>query len=309
MLPGLACNAFDFPGQHTIRYAASRGYRCVLMERRGQWRPLESARFNIFGDAADLEEGIAQVRRMFPDAPLFLSGTSAGSALSVSALGKFDARRRAGDFTAPHFVAVASLFPGFDIAPGGCLVQSEPVFSSVMLHSMKSQFVKPNESVLRACDSQAVDLALQAPDPDAFVDAVTSFAGYPSGREAYDAGENPVRFVESIDTPLLVLLSADDPISVLSNFTEAPRGSLHRNFQEAYKWSPELAVPHEQFVPHSANMAVCVTSSGSHCPMLDGYVCPFRLTCKSLASWHDEALFDFFDMVYASVSSNPSSGS
>jgi len=237
------------PGQHTARYALGRGYRCAIIERRGQWQALKAARFNIFGDADDLEAAVKKLRSLFPSAPLFLAGISAGSALVVSGLGKFDARRRAGDASAPSFLAAGDLYPGFDIAPGGCMMRVKPPFGSILLSSMKGFFLQPNEEVLRGYDSGAFDAAMAAKTCDEFMDAIATFAGYPSGREVFDVYENPVRFVESVDTPLLILLSEDDPISIKENFTSVERGSLHTKMKKQHAWKPQLRISHAKLMP------------------------------------------------------------
>eukprot|EP00392_Amoebophrya_sp_AT5.2_P001718 g1720.t1 len=292
LCPGLACDAADLPGIHTILYAVlARGYRCITMERRGQGATLlESARFNVFGDTEDFEAVYHHVcENLLPDpaVPKFCVGISAGSALVVNGMGQFDRRKAA----------------------------------------MQGYFLSRNEAVLRAFDAKAYDDAMATKSFEEFMDHAAVFAGYPSGREAYDVGENPVRFLEDIRTPLLCIMAEDDPVSVVSNFTEVKRGSLHDDIKSwpedagrTKKWVPKTAAGctmAEAFGgdrmanPGGAKSAgatkdrigqevpgiVCITKSGSHCPMLDGRLCPVRRKTKSLATWSDEAVFDFFDHI------------
>jgi len=399
LCPGLACDAADLPGIHTILYAVlARGYRCITMERRGQGATLlESARFNVFGDTEDFEAVYHHVcENLLPDpaVPKFCVGISAGSALVVNGMGQFDRRkavveenhnvvgkkaairlgatsppplhpesgnknendadsknfgqdqqqqhnhnhkphekhlqpenRSGNDRQPPHFDGAAALYPGWDIFRGGCITRVDPFTSRMLVQAMQGYFLSRNEAVLRAFDAKAYDDAMATKSFEEFMDHAAVFAGYPSGREAYDVGENPVRFLEDIRTPLLCIMAEDDPVSVVSNFTEVKRGSLHDDIKSwpedagrTKKWVPKTAAGctmAEAFGgdrmanPGGAKSAgatkdrigqevpgiVCITKSGSHCPMLDGRLCPVRRKTKSLATWSDEAVFDFFDHI------------
>ncbi|CAE7601964.1 ABHD3, partial [Symbiodinium pilosum] len=49
--PGLTCTAQDIPGSSFLRRAVSRGFRVVVIERRGHARALRCPRWNLFGDS------------------------------------------------------------------------------------------------------------------------------------------------------------------------------------------------------------------------------------------------------------------
>ncbi|CAD7971452.1 unnamed protein product [Amoebophrya sp. A120] len=420
ILPGLACDAEDLPGIHQILYANHRGYRVVVLERRGQGQGLlESPRFNIFGDVFDLEIAFNHVvNNVLPDKTVekFCIGISAGSALLVTAMGKFDRRRReleavmqknagalqvqpqdveqrsglsslgesrgnkgntnrsitsfdsaaslvstatgssfnSGDvhgsssassstssssnissrsksqlkmgrgspavlipnetaknlnfvkpIPPPKFDAGCALYPGFDIAPGGCLTQCSPLFDSILVNGVQSYFLIRNEKILREFDNEAYEEAINANSFEEIVDAMCVFAGYKSGREKFDENENPVRFFPDItETPILTVIGEDDPISNVKNFKTIKRGSLHENFcDEKTKWKIKdsgFGKTNKEHIETSEDVQenpwiVVVAQSGSHCPMLDGMFWPFRKETKGLACWSDKAVFDFFD--------------
>ncbi|CAK8985329.1 unnamed protein product [Durusdinium trenchii] len=47
----MTCTAQDVPGSSFLRRAVDRGFRVVVIERRGHAQPLKSPRWNLFGDS------------------------------------------------------------------------------------------------------------------------------------------------------------------------------------------------------------------------------------------------------------------
>lgn len=97
------------------------GLRCHSndLHRRGLIQPLKNPRLNIFGDVDDLEQVYHFIKRelVTQDTPFFLHGISAGTAVTVSALSKWDRRRvEHPDKDTPVFVASVDVVPGYDIS-------------------------------------------------------------------------------------------------------------------------------------------------------------------------------------------------
>lgn len=117
--PGLRCHSNDLPGNSIVRKAYESGFRSIVVNRRGLIQPLKNPRLNIFGDVDDLEQVYHFIKRelVTQDTPFFLHGISAGTAVTVSALSKWDRRRvEHPDKDTPVFVASVDVVPGYDIS-------------------------------------------------------------------------------------------------------------------------------------------------------------------------------------------------
>ena len=219
-----------------------------------------------------------------PGTPLLLVGASSGGAPAISALGIWD-RRRA-DALAADDVETAQAVPQFTAAvvvgiaydTSRCLRRFPEPYQSILLHGVKSHFVRQNESVLRPADPAAYNACLAAKDLQDFLNAAVPFAGFPSTAAYYDAC-NPVKFCPDITTPTLIVSAADDPCAVFENIDEpSPLFGGER---------------HSQLTRATPLGVLAVTATGSHCPFLDGRICPFRRDAVNgtimLDSWSDRA--------------------
>jgi len=272
LFPGLACSMVDLPGVHTIEHARSRGYRACVLDRRGHGQPLQAPRFQVFGCVDEVDQGIAELRRLAPNAPLFIYGVSSGSALIPMVL----ARR-------PDLKGGVCCLPGYDTALGGCLTKTRPPYDQLMLYSCRSHFLVPNEKILREFDAEAYDKGMAAKTVDEFMTAVVTFMGYKT-REAYDSRQNPCLYMDQVQAPCLILNTRDDPICAIGMVTQEYRfGSLGR---------------HCDIISNSKYIVLAVARSGSHCPFLDGWW-PFQLGKSGLRlrNWGDVVSWDFFDLI------------
>eukprot|EP00439_Symbiodinium_sp_Y106_P086345 s312_g32.t1 len=212
--PGLTCTAQDVPGSSFLRRAVTRGFRIVVVERRGHGRKLRGPRWNLFGDSDDSEQIIRAVQERTNNAPMFWIGFSSGSKLPIEAVGKYDERRKNGDLTAPKFVATACIAPGYNLET--CFNGFKFPYSWLCLSSTKSKFLLENEQVLRAHHPAAYEAAVNSSDLQELLSHVVPFAGYSSDKD-YFAHENPVLFAPLVQTPTLVVNAMDDPLTVPSN--------------------------------------------------------------------------------------------
>jgi len=284
--PGLTCTRQDVPGSALMRLAVARGFRAVVVERRAHGQPLKSPRWNLFGDADDLEQVYSAIRRRLPDAPLFWVGISSGAKIIIEGLGKYDRRRANGDNTAPRFAGGCCICPGYNLET--CFLKFAWPMSTMCLRSTQDKFMVANEAVLRAHDEKAYDRAMAAPNLQVFLAAVAPFAGYPDAK-AYFENENPVLFCQDITTPCLIMNAEDDPMTVIGN------AFVPSLFHEG---NPTFV----NILERSQNGMLLLPTSGSHCPFLDGTFFPFALVPRHLgglviSNWGERCAIEFFEGV------------
>ena len=87
--------------------AAERGWRGVVLNRRGHTDQLKTSQFDIMGNVADTKVQIDIIAERYPGVFIGLAGVSAGSGLMVSFMGQM------GDNTPVN--AACSLCPAYDI--------------------------------------------------------------------------------------------------------------------------------------------------------------------------------------------------
>ena len=91
-----------------MRYAAERGWRSCVLNRRGHsGMPLRVPSFSILGNIDDTVAMVADIRQSHPDSFVALAGISAGSGQVVSYIGREGRGTPVG--------AAASLCPAWDI--------------------------------------------------------------------------------------------------------------------------------------------------------------------------------------------------
>jgi predicted alpha/beta-fold hydrolase len=258
--PGLRCHSQDLPGTMIVRLAFQKGFRSIVFHRRGHTidQPLSSPRWNLFGDVDDLEQVYWHIKNtlLAPDTPIFLHGISSGTAVAVTALAKWDRRRRDEPrLRTPSFVASISVTPGYDTSKVLNRERFLFPYNDILLGGVKAQFVRRNEALLRSHNAAAVDRALAATNLQEFVDATVPFAGYKDTTEYYQE-TNPINNVRDITTPTLILNSIDDPCCKISNLYEQSPYPDHGNQTFA------------EMIGETENALVAVTTTGSHCPFL-----------------------------------------
>jgi len=182
-MPGLRCYSQDMPGNMIIRRAYAEGFRSLVVNRRGHTPgvPLKAPRWNLFGDVDDLEQVYWHIKTNFldPNTPIFLHGTSSGTAVVVSALSQWDNRREErSDLASPSFVASISVTPGYDTSKALRPARFKFPYNDILSPMVKYHFVVQNEKLLRKYDSDAVDAVLKAKSLQDLVDAAAPFAGY-----------------------------------------------------------------------------------------------------------------------------------
>jgi predicted alpha/beta-fold hydrolase len=295
--PGLRCHSQDLPGNTIMRVAYGKGFRSIAVNRRGHHptkedKLLTAPRFNLFGDVDDLEQVYWHVKetKLPANTPMFLHGISSGCAVVVRALSLWDQRRTLDPTSrTPSFVGAVVLTPGYDTSKVLRPTRFKWPYNPLMNDAVKDHFIRLNEDVLRAYNSDAVDATLAAADMQSFLDAAAPFAGYNTAAEYYEH-TNPVKDLEQINTPIYVLNSIDDPCCEISNLFEPSPHTQHQNKTYA------------QLVDKSQRGLIAITNSGSHCPFLDGGYT--NLIVKDplfggymLNSFADHSIVEFYEAV------------
>ena len=324
--PGLRCYSQDMPGNMIIRRLYGEGFRSVVVNRRGHTpgQKLKAPRWNLFGDVDDLEQVYWHVQQEWaaPHTAFFLHGISSGTSVVVSALAEYDRRQLALEQQAeqsslsllssmssengttiplhlatimprkaPSFVASISITPGYDISKVFLPERFKYPYNPLLLDGVKAHFIRDNEKVLRAFDSEAVDAALAASNLQELLDASAVFAGYSNATDYY-VGENPVNWMHLVTTPTLVLNAIDDPCCHVHNIYEESPYPQHQGKSYA------------RLIDESLHSILAVTKSGTHCPFLDSSPSTFSLLPAfirdplyggwMLDSWADRVSVEFY---------------
>lgn len=217
--------------------ALERGYRPVVFNKRGHggvklWTP----KLQPFGCVRDLDQALDRIQELFPNAPLYGVGFSAGSGLLCSYLGEKGDNSR--------LMAGTLVSPGYNSLELFCGGKIHPFYNYLMTHSLR-QFLSKHENELRG--TVDVDSALKATSIKEFDEHVyMAMHGY-DDIEAYWEHNNPMRDVHDIKRPLLCLNALDDPVCTRDN------------------------IAYDVF----ENNPICMlveTGSGSHCAFFEGHL-------------------------------------
>lgn len=225
----------------------------VVCIRRGHGNlPLTKPIINTMGSTSDLKEQLDHIRKKFPNKPLFGVGISAGSGLLARYLGESGKKSL--------FRAAVAVSPAYDIEKAFHRVH--PVYSKIMGQRMINYFLKRHYDSFSKV--KGTEELLRVKTLGEFQDKLHSVSGF-KDKETYYKNSNPILVADQIQTPLLVLNAADDPICVNQNVLE----NLH--------WLESLK-----------NTIHVHTKRGSHIAFFEGF------TAKS---WSDQLIGEYFQTV------------
>ncbi|MGH8494412.1 MAG: YheT family hydrolase [Moraxellaceae bacterium] len=215
---------------------ASTGWRIVLCVRRGHaGLPLPVPRINLLGSTHDLREQLAEIRRRFPQSPLYAVGSSAGSGLLVRFLGEEGA--------ASPFRAGFAYCPGYNTDEA--FDKTHPFYSRYIVKKLVQRFIAPHEASMAHLPTvQALNRAESLAE---FHRHMYELSGYDS-YEAYSEASNPMRVFTRITTPVMILNAEDDPICRIDN-----------------------ASPYLDTMSRMPNVILVTTAKGSHCAHYEGW--------------------------------------
>ena len=264
----LTGTARDFAG--FARLATERGFRVAVLLRRGHLgRPLKTPRFNLLGNAEDLDAHIAAVKKKYPRArKLFAYAESAGTGLAVRYAGEKGSKCA--------FDAMTMVCPGYDTTEGGAFSRFEPALDAHLLRSVKNTFLLgANAETWRAWSADEA-AAARCPSFDDLANTGTmaEFQRLAYGAEGFASLEeyhdrtNPMGTVLEIQTPTLVINADDDPVCTSKNVDE-----------NAFCFDGACA------------RALVRTPIGTHCCFYEGN------TLVPRSSWAHVAALEFFQAV------------
>eukprot|EP00123_Amoebidium_parasiticum_P004245 comp15531_c0_seq1/m.12570 comp15531_c0_seq1/g.12570 ORF comp15531_c0_seq1/g.12570 comp15531_c0_seq1/m.12570 type:complete len:424 (-) comp15531_c0_seq1:520-1791(-) len=220
---------------HLAREALSRGWRAVVVIRRGHGGlKLRTPKFNPMGCVHDLRKCIATIQERYPESPLALVGWSAGSGILVRYLGEEGSKT---------LIKVAvGLCPGYDVEK--CFSRIQPFYGRYMSGKLKSFFLKQHADTLSQVGS--FEVAMNARNCNHFLESAHGLFGFASYDE-FLQHSNPMVVAHQIAVPLLCINALDDPICTSENVEE-----------QAWLFD------------HVPNAILATTERGSHCAYLEG---------------------------------------
>ena len=229
-----------------------KGLRVVVLQRRGHdGLELTAPKLNPFGCTDDLKVQVDHIRHLYPAAPLFMYGESAGTALLVKYLGE------QGD-GAPIKAAIACC-PGYDLERAFTRVTS--FYDRLMTKRMIRFFLYRHESMLKA--AQGYDECEASVSMKDFFGNIYKIAGFPNSSSFFHE-LNPMHVARKITVPLLVLNAYDDPVCVDRNA---------RDYEEIFRMAP--------------NLLMVKTKRGSHCAFYEGWFRPKSWSVKMTAEFFE----------------------
>jgi predicted alpha/beta-fold hydrolase len=212
------------------------GWRIVVCARRGHGDlALTAPVLNTMGCPRDLREQLERIGAEFPASPLVAVGVSAGSALLVRYLGEegSGSRIRAG----------VAYCPGYDMRVAWGRVA--PLYSRLLARRLKQYFLQRHAGALAHLGSYRA--CLETRDLAGFYQHVHEFAGCADPDE-YLARTNPMRVIDTVAVPVLVINAVDDPVCVAAN-----------------------AEDHVDTIRRVPDALLVRTARGSHCAFLEGW--------------------------------------
>ncbi|KAK6192194.1 hypothetical protein SNE40_003706 [Patella caerulea] len=236
-----------------------RGYRSVVFNKRGHGNTeLKVPKLQGFGETLDLRQAIEHIHKEFPRARLAIVGSSAGSGLMSSYLGEYSSS--------------AIVETGVAISPGYDMVslfgfQLPRFYEFVLLFNLKKILKQHQDKLGHIVNLKSALSSWSFSEYDYHV--YSKFGGQSSALQ-YWKENNPMRDIEKITVPVLLISSLDDPVCVKEN------------------------IPFDKLPEHETFMLV-TTDKGGHCGFLEGW---------SLTSWSDRLALDYVDTILKYKSEN-----
>ncbi len=200
-----------------VRYSEKRGWRSIVLNRRGHDLPLTSPNFNIMGDIDDTTAMIKYVNELYPKSKYVCAiGISAGSGQIVSYIGR--------ESKNVGISAAVSLCPAYDIGNAFTnLDKHYPKMANVLLGRVKNFFLLKNSEILSKEDGFLE--GMQAKTLHEFASSVCKMAGA-NDWEEYLQEHNPMVHFRENEIPCLILNSLNDPVCIKENIPDIN----HKNY-------------------------------------------------------------------------------
>ena len=239
-LHGLMCSSDDLPGTSFIHAAIKRGWKVVVHNRPGHLANLTKPRFSIFGDYEDVDIVVKHIRAKFPNRHLACIGFSAGCFPLLRYLGE----------TGPDSQIDAAVCISGGIKLSDAFDNCSFLFQQIFIYKAKEYFLQANETILRKHNNDAYEQAIASYRSRSFVQSCAAFVTDSGKWRDAEKKLDPFPVIKNIETPVLFLNAEDDPIT----------GSLLPYQDTVFRTNP--------------NLLLAVSSTGSHCPFLHGFLSP-----------------------------------
>ena len=245
VFPGLGGSSDSTYCRSVAAAATEERWRVVIMNYRGNSKPLQSERVWSAEDTRDLHKLVTSVHKEYPEAPLFAIGFSCGGNLLVKLMGEMAERK----YTFKIDAAV-SCCNAFEYEENMRNIEASFVGRHVISRVCAGyyhRYLRRSEQQLRSIEGFDFDKAIQSHTVMALDKHMVGLYGFDDVDAYYNSCQS-YEDLAKLESPLLVLQSADDPMfmnrpreivpltkiceSQYAIYMEVPRGS-HISFIEA----------------------------------------------------------------------------
>ena len=260
LMSGIAGGSHDKYLKHMLRRAVMKGYRVVAFNARGTSEsPLMTPQFYSASFTGDTRAVMKEMKRRFPNAPLFAVGWSLGANILTNTLGE-DGEHAVVD-------AACSMCNPFDLNRCDDNLQKGfwgKLYSKSMANNMRKLF-EPHKHLFQGLREYEPALVRKARTVRDFDEAITRVTFGFSSVDAYYEASGSKRKIADVRVPLLCIQAKDDPIASIE------------------------AIPRKE-IASNENVILLETESGGHLGWTAGKEAPWG------APWPDQVAMEFFEV-------------
>ena len=260
LMSGIAGGSHDKYLKHMLRRAVMKGYRVVAFNARGTSEsPLMTPQFYSASFTGDTRAVMKEMKRRFPNAPLFAVGWSLGANILTNTLGE--------DGEDALVDAACSMCNPFDLNRCDENLQKGfwgKLYSKSMANNMRKLF-DPHKHLFQGLREYEPALVRKARTVRDFDEAITRVTFGFSSVDAYYEASGSKRKIADVRVPLLCVQAKDDPIASIE------------------------AIPREA-IASNEHVILLETESGGHLGWTAGAEAPWG------APWPDQVAMEFFEV-------------
>jgi len=260
LMSGIAGGSHDKYLKHMLRRAVMKGYRVVAFNARGTSEsPLMTPQFYSASFTGDTRAVMGEMKRRFPNAPLFAVGWSLGANILTNTLGE--------DGEDALVDAACSMCNPFDLNRCDENLQKGfwgKLYSKSMANNMRKLF-EPHKHLFQGLREYEPALVRKARTVRDFDEAITRVTFGFSSVDAYYEASGSKRKIADVRVPLLCVQAKDDPIASIE------------------------AIPREA-IASNEHVILLETESGGHLGWTAGAEAPWG------APWPDQVAMEFFEV-------------
>lgn len=260
LMSGIAGGSHDKYLKHMLRRAVMKGYRVVAFNARGTSEsPLMTPQFYSASFTGDTRAVMKEMKRRFPNAPLFAVGWSLGANILTNTLGE--------DGEDALVDAACSMCNPFDLNRCDENLQKGfwgKLYSKSMANNMRKLF-EPHKHLFQGLREYEPALVRKARTVRDFDEAITRVTFGFSSVDAYYEASGSKRKIADVRVPLLCVQAKDDPIASIE------------------------AIPREA-IASNEHVILLETESGGHLGWTAGAEAPWG------APWPDQVAMEFFEV-------------